>query len=269
MLAGCAPCQPFSTQNQNTHKDDERVSLIDSFGRLVSKTRPDFIMIENVPGFRKASNAHHGKFTTLLKKLKYSFDDGVLNAANYGVPQTRSRYVLVASKIGPIRLPEKTHSPRKFKTVRKTISHLPKITAGEKSSKIKNHTSSKLNKINARRINHTPHDGGSRTDLPASLRLSCHAGHNGHTDTYGRMRWDMPAPTLTCRCTGFSNGRFGHPEQDRAILVREAALIQTFPPNYVFYSNHTTNTRHVGNAVPVLLAKRIGQAIMKTVHSTC
>ena len=269
MLAGCAPCQPFSQQNQNAHANDERMSLIHSFGLLVSKIRPDFVMIENVPGFRKTANPYHIAFVTLLKKLGYAFDEGILNTADYGVPQTRTRYVLIASKLGPIRLPEKTHGPskRKIKTVRSAISHLPKISAGETSTKIKNHTSSKLNKINTRRIKHTPHDGGDRTSLPASLRLPCHVGHNGHTDVYGRMWWDRPAPTLTCRCTSLSNGRFGHPEQDRAISVREAALIQTFPPEYVFCSNHTTNTRHIGNAVPPIMARVLGEVVSNHIEA--
>ena len=271
MLAGCAPCQPFSAQNPNTRKKDERTSLIHSFGSLVSKILPDFVMIENVPGFRKASNPYHAMFVTMLEELGYVFDEDVLNAAAYGVPQTRSRYVLVASRLGPIRLPEQTHGPSKlrFRTVRDKISHLPEIAAGEISAEIINHSSSKLSKVNTRRIRRTSHDGGSRTGLPPSLRLPCHVRHSGHTDVYGRMWWDRPSPTLTCKCTSLSNGRFGHPEQDRAISVREAALIQTFPANYVFYSGHTANTRHIGNAVPVLLAKRIGQAVMKASRLAC
>ena len=271
LLAGCAPCQPFSKQNSNAGEQDERMSLIRNFESLVSNILPDFVMIENVPGFRKESNPHHGRFVRTLERLGYFFDEGVLNAAYYGVPQTRSRYVLIASKSGPIRLPEKTHgsSKRRCRTVRDAISHMPSIAAGERSVRVKNHSSSMLSEINAQRIRHTPHDGGKRTSLPASLTLPCHVRHKGHTDVYGRMWWDRPAPTMTCRCTSLSNGRFGHPEQDRAISVREAALIQTFPPGYVFYSDHTINTRHIGNAVPVMFAKRVGQAIMKSCHLAC
>ena len=271
LLAGCAPCQPFSKQNSNACEKDERVSLIHSFESLVSNILPDFVMIENVPGFRKESNPYHGRFVRTIERLGYFFDEDVLNAADYGVPQTRSRYVLIASKSGPIRLPKKTHgsSKRRCRTVRDTISHLPSIAAGERSVKIKNHSSSMLSEINTQRIMSTPHDGGKRASLPAFLMLPCHMRHSGHTDVYGRMWWDRPAPTLTCRCTSFSNGRFGHPEQDRAISVREAALIQTFPSSYVFYSGHTINTRHIGNAVPVMFAKRIGQAIMKSCRLAC
>ena len=271
LLAGCAPCQPFSKQNANTCERDERVSLIRNFELLVSKILPDFVMVENVPRFWTKSNPYHGRFIRTLKKLGYFFEEDVLNAVNYGVPQTRSRYVLVASRFGQIHLPERTHgsSKRRRRTVRDTISHLPGIAAGEISAEIKNHSSSNLSKINVQRIRHMPHNGGNRTGLPARLRLSCHVGHKGHTDVYGRMWWDRPAPTLTCRCTSLSNGRFGHPDQDRAISVKEAALIQTFPPSYVFYSSHTVNTRHIGNAVPVLFAKCIGQTIMKACHQAC
>ena len=271
LLAGCAPCQPFSKQNSNACERDERMSLIRNFESLVSKILPDFVMIENVPGFRKKSNPYHCKFVRKLEGLGYFFDEDVLNAADYGVPQTRSRYVLIASKSGPIRLPRKTHglSKRRRRTVRDAISHLPSIAAGERSTRIKNHSSSNLSRTNTQRIGHTPHDGGKRTALPPFLMLPCHSKHSGHTDVYGRMWWDRPAPTLTCRCTSLSNGRFGHPEQNRAISVKEAALIQTFPPSYVFYAGHTVNTKHIGNAVPVLFAKRMGQAIIKSCQLAC
>ena len=266
LLAGCAPCQPFSRQNAMGTDRHKRRSLISHFGMLVSRIKPEFVLIENVPGFRDESNSYHKDFTEMLKTLEYSFDEGVLNAVDYGIPQSRRRYVMLASKNGTIRLPKKTHGPtlRRYRTVKDTISRLPELAAGEISTRIKNHTSSRLHPINLERIKRIQHDGDGREKFPHSLTLSCHVGHSGHTDVYGRMAWDKPAPTMTCRCTSLSNGRFGHPEQNRALSVREAALLQTFPRKYVFYATHTHNTRHVGNAVPVRFAKKLGRVIMNS-----
>lgn len=266
LLAGCAPCQPFSRQNAVGADRHKRRSLISHFSMLVSRIKPEFILIENVPGFRAKSNSHHKDFIEMLKTLEYSFDEGVLNAVDYGIPQSRRRYVLLASKNGAICLPRKTHGPtlRRHRTVRDMISRLPHLAAGGISTRIKNHTSSRLHPINLERIKCIQHDGDGREKFPRALTLSCHTRHGGHSDVYGRMWWDKPAPTLTCRCTSLSNGRFGHPEQNRALSVREAALLQTFPRGYVFYSTHTHNTRHVGNAVPVLFAKKLGLAIMNS-----
>ena len=257
LLAGCAPCQPFS-KHAPKDADDERRTLIRHIGYLVKSILPDYVLVENVPGFHE-SNLHQAAFLQILRDNMYFVDERVVDAKSYGVPQTRKRYVLLASKHGEIEIPDDNGE---YRTVRDAISHFPEIGAGlSDSPEVENHVSSKLSPNLMKRIMLTPPDGGSRRDTPKNLWTGCHLNHTGHTDTYGRMRWDAPAPTLTCRCTSLSNGRFGHPEQHRAISAREAAAIQSFDDNYVFYSNMYRNVVHIGNAVPPLMAKALGKAI--------
>ena len=265
LLAGCAPCQPFSIHNSNS-QNDKRRSLIQHFANLIKTIRPEFILVENVPGFKK-NNVYYTKFINILKKHHYYFDESIIDAAEYGVPQHRKRYVLVGSLQGEINLPKGKYGKegREYKTVRDAIKKFPKLESGKTHKKIRNHSSRNLSDINLKRIRLTPKNGGSRCDVPEQLKLQCHKKHKGHSDVYGRMCWDKPAPTLTCKCTSISNGRFGHPVQNRAISVREAATLQTFPKNYVFYSTHTNNTQHIGNAVPVLLAKQLGKSLMNSI----
>jgi DNA (cytosine-5)-methyltransferase 1 len=174
----------------------------------------------------------------------------------------------MASRIGSIKFPEPTHGTgrKRYVTVRDIISKYPPIRAGQKSRLIPNHTSARLTKINLNRIKSIPKDGGTRKNLPKNLSLKCHDNHRGHTDVYGRLAWDKVSPTLTCRCISLSNGRFGHPTQNRALSVREAAALQTFPDDYVFYGEKTKTALHVGNAVPVLLAQKLGSSIVKKVR---
>ena len=262
LLAGCAPCQPFSNHAPRGAADERR-SLIGCVGALVESILPDYVLVENVPGFRK-DNPHRTTFLKLLDDNGYMIDDGVVDAKRYGVPQTRRRYVLLASRKGRITIPGGNGEHR---TVRDAISDFPEIEAGlNDSPEVENHVSSGLSERLLERIRLTPPDGGSRRNTPRELWTGCHLNHTGHTDTYGRMRWDAPAPTLTCRCISLSNGRFGHPEQHRAISVREAAALQSFGDDYVFYSNMSGNAVHIGNAVPPLMAKALGESI--AVHAT-
>ena len=264
LLAGCAPCQPFSKHIKNSQHDKRR-SLIQCFVNMIEKITPEYILVENVPGFQRKSNRYHTNLIRILKKHRYHFDEKIVNAANYGVPQTRSRYVLLASRHHEIKIPSGVYGngKREFKTVKDVIRQFPRIKHGTSSKKIPNHSSHKLAEINIERIKLTPKNGGSRKDIPEHMKLKCHKKHGGHSDVYGRMSWDKPAPTLTCKCTSLSNGRFGHPTQNRAISVREAAALQTFPNNYIFYSCETTNAIHIGNAVPVLMAKKLGRVFTK------
>lgn len=259
LFAGCVPCQPFSQHTKNSNYD-RRKSLIVRFLHFVEKMVPEFILVENVPGFSNKDNYHRKKFLRSIKNLGYYVDEEIINAADFGIPQTRKRYVLLASKIAPIKMPKKTHgrSLIPYKTVRDTISKYPKIKAGEDSKIVANQISPNISALNLKRLKHIPKDGGSRLSLPKKLQLECHKKHNTHSDVYGRMRWDKPAPTLTCKCTSISNGRFVHPEQNRSVSVREAAALQTFPDNYIFYGGKTACARHIGNAVPVLLGKKLG-----------
>lgn len=258
LLAGCTPCQPFSNHvPKDTH--DERRSLIECVGTLIKNILPDYVLIENVPRFRN-DNPYQTAFLHTLHDNGYWVDEKVIDAKDYGVPQTRRRYVLLASSKGPIFIPK---GKAKLRMVRDAIRCYPPIEAGlNDSPEVPNHVSSGLSDKTMERIRLTPLDGGSRSNTPRKLWTNCHLNHTGHTDTYGRMSWDAPAPTLTCRCISLSNGRFGHPEQHRAISVREAAAIQSFRDDYVFYSCMSRNATHIGNAVPPLMAKALGEAIV-------
>ena len=168
-----------------------------------------------------------------------------------------------------IPFPRKTHGKGllPYKTVRDTIKHLPYLRAGQQHEEISNHECAALEKVNLERLTVTPKDGGSRDSWPERLRLKCHMVHSGHNDVYGRMKWDAPSPTLTCKCTSISNGRFGHPAQLRAISLKEAALLQTFPENYEFYGRFQVMAKQIGNAVPVELAKIFGEHLVKLVNN--
>ena len=259
LLAGCAPCQPFSLINRKGIEGDDRRNLVLKFGRLIRETLPDFVFMENVPGLVNGKGkVIFKKFLAILDNYKYFYDYKVLNVADYGVPQRRKRLVLIASKGIKVKIPGNLSSDN-IVTLKEILTKYPPIKAGEKHPGISNHEARGLSELNLERLQRIRKNGGSRTDLPSEFILKCHKKHKGHTDVYGRMSFDNLAPTLTCKCTSISNGRFGHPTQNRAISVREAAAIQTFPDDYEFYGNMSENTRWVGNAVPVMFARAFGE----------
>lgn len=268
LLAGCAPCQPFSRINNQDLKEDDRKSLLLEFGRLVEQTKPNFIFIENVPGLATGKGKEiFEKFRKKLDDMDYNYICGIVDAKNYGVPQKRKRLILLASDQGSIDFPEQSHGKGEslvpYVKVREVISGYPVLRDGSKHNKIPNHETRTLSEKNRKRLSMIKKNGGSRKELPEHLKLDCHTNHKGHTDVYGRMRWDEVAPTLTCKCTSISNGRFGHPTQRRGISVREAAALQTFDDDYVFYEGLTFNSLMVGNAVPPLLAKKMGEVFLR------
>lgn len=269
VLMGCAPCQPFSTYAKEKTKksSDKKWKLLYEFSRLIKEIHPDIISMENVPGLK--SHRVFRDFVKNLEKLGYEVSYYVVYCPDYGIPQSRKRLVLFASKYGKIDLIEKTHMPENYKTVKDTIGNLEPLNDGEVSSLDPLHRASKLSETNKLRIMNTP-PGGSWKDWDESLVSFCHKKESGksYSGVYGRMRWDMPAPTMTTQCYGFGNGRFGHPEQHRAISLREAALIQTFPEYYEFVEPCNpffikTVARHIGNAVPVELGRVIARSIKK------
>lgn len=269
LFSGCAPCQPFSQQKTTRPSldQDERVPLLVHFAQLVKACRPDVVFVENVPGLQDldSDSQPFGDFLGQLDAADYKVDYRAVRLARYGVPQSRRRLVLVASRHGTIRLPDETHGPgtsnNQYATVRDWISNLPPIRAGEEHDHVPNHIAANLSARNLERIKVTPEGGGHR-DWPLHLRLECHKGFSGYTDVYGRMSWDAPASGLTTRCISYSNGRFGHPEQDRAISIREAACLQTFPEDFVFRGCMTSMARQIGNAVPVRLATLMGEQFL-------
>lgn len=265
LFSCCAPCQSFSILNKNRNSSDARALLLYEFARFVEYWLPEFIFLENVPGAQNVSG-EPGPFTDferLLRFLNYNVAYGIIESQRYGVPQRRKRFVLIASRLGPIELPKPTYGPGtvnpNYPTVWECIGDLPPIAAGEAHREIPNHRAASLSEINLRRIMATP-EGGGRLDWPEDLILECHGGDfYGHTDVYGRMRKDEPASGLTTRCTSLSNGRFGHPEQHRAISAREGACLQTFPQDFIFSGGLNSMARQIGNAVPVLVAQIFGQ----------
>ena len=269
LLAGCAPCQPFSTYSRSSKKSAREAehaagqsdwALVERFGWLVRKTKPDLVTMENVPPLQ-----YTPVFQKLLSDLSdYYIDYRVVECAAIGLPQARKRLVLVASKLGDIQWPEMSFERS---TVRQTISHLPRISAGGQDPNDSLHRASKLSKTNTKRIKASV-PGGTWRDWPQSLRAKCHNKDSGATypSVYGRMEWDKPSPTITTQCFGYGNGRFGHPDQDRAISLREAAMLQGFPRDYSFIEDGTPVSfsklgRLIGNAVPVTLGEVIGKVL--------
>lgn len=258
LLAGCPPCQGFSrmkTRNGTVAMRDRRNALVFEFLRLVDGLKPKTILLENVPGL-----VRHWRFKKLLKalaELGYQCSFEVRNAAEYGVPQRRRRLILMGSRLGPIGLPQPTSVRR---TVKDAIAALPHP---KKSDDI-------LHSLPARRsekvqalINMIPKNGGSRTDLPPAKQLKCHQDSDGFKDVYGRMSWDTVSPTITSGCINPSKGRFLHPSQNRAITLREAALLQSFPESYRFSlaRGKYPVAEMIGNALPPEFVRYHGRVI--------
>lgn len=267
LFAGCAPCQPFAGHRHAPTQRDSRSFLLLELLRFVEALNPELIFVENVPGMKRMS-ASQGPFAEFVDEISkthhVSYD--TFTSADYGVPQTRRRLLLVASRLGPIDIPSPTHGPSTDKphsTVREWIDGLPQIAAGQQDPEIISHRAMRLSTLNLARIRATP-EGGDRRNWPERLWPDCHrGGFHGHTDVYGRLNWDKPAPTLTTKCISYSNGRFGHPDQDRALSVREAARLQTFPDEFQFFGSLSSQAKQIGNAVPVVLARHFGLHLLQ------
>lgn len=257
LLVVCAPCQPFSSQNRKKAASDPRMDLIFECVKFVRVLNPAVIFFENVPGIVNA-----GLLELLSKRLKrigYKLSNPLnVDAATLGVPQRRERCILVASKSDEIvKFFGVTLAAAEQKTVRDAIGFLPSLRSGE-TSQDPLHRARKHHAITLERLKYIPKDGGSRKSLPENLQLACHKNRdNDFPDVYGRMKWSGVAPTLTTGCTDLTRGRFVHPEDDRALTLREAALLQTFPKDYIFFGNSGQVARQIGNAVPVEMARRI------------
>lgn len=268
ILVGCAPCQPFSRYSSRYRKEghhDEKWKLLYSFSYLVKECAPDVVSMENVPNLR--DEVVFFDFVDTLQELGYCVDYQVVNCMQYGVPQNRKRLVLLASKLGEIHLIPPMYNKKNYRTVWMAIGHLPAIKDGEICESDMMHRSSRLSAINRKRIEQSV-PGGTWREWDEELRLDCHKKNSGRTypSVYGRMKWEQPSPTITTQFYGYGNGRFGHPEQNRAISLREGAILQSFPEDYIFVDKeHPPKKRelgtHIGNAVPVELGKAIGVSI--------
>ena len=268
VLVGCAPCQPFSSHS-NKIKDkaaDGKWNLLNEFKRLIGEVDPEIISMENVPNL--SNQSIFSEFIAFLKTKKYYVNYQNVYCPDYGIPQKRRRLVLLASKYGKVPLIPKTHSPGNYMTVMDAIGDLPKVHAGKVCPKDPLHRTTNLSEINLKRIKNSK-PNGTWLDWDENLRLPCHKKKSGksYQSVYGRMSWDQPSPTITTQFYNYGTGRFGHPSQNRALTVREAALLQTFPTNYSLYEKEeeislTRLGTHIGNAVPVRLGEVIGQSIL-------
>lgn len=264
VLAGCAPCQPFSTYtNGQWTRDSARWKLLYEFQRLATEVRPEVVTMENVPTIQR--HRVFGDFVEALRDAGYFVHHEIVDAADHGLPQRRRRTVLLASLDGALTLSAPSHEfPQ---TVKGTIGELPSLDSGTYCLDDPLHIASNLSPLNLKRIRESK-PGGTWRDWPEELRAPCHRKRTGASfeSVYGRMEWDKPAPTLTTQFFRYGTGRFGHPEQDRALSLREGALLQGFPSSYQFVPEDTKPAitvvgRLIGNAVPLRLADAIGQAI--------
>lgn len=274
ILVGCAPCQPFSLYNQKNN--DPQWQLLSHFGELIAEARPEIVSMENVP---RLIHYNEGKlFNLFIGKLKsagYNLWYSPVYCPDYGVPQSRTRLVLIASLYGPIAMEPGTHSENNYKTVRDVLGSQPRLEAGSTDKDDRFHRASRLSQTNLERIK-SAKPGGTWRDWDESLITECHKKETGrgYASVYGRMRWDSPSPTITTQFFGFGNGRFGHPEQDRAISLREGAILQSFPDDYKFLPPNAKVSfkqvgRMIGNAVPVLLARAIARSIKLHLGEYC
>jgi len=270
VFVGCPPCQHFTNLGTDKTASEASKGALSAFVDHVLVFRPKYVVIENVPGIRAPKyGAVWEDAKSRLREVKYQIRDEIVDAKCFGVPQTRRRMLLVAAQNEKPPWPKAKHGPGRYRKICDVLAKtgLRKLRAGERDPSDPMHVAAILSETNLARIMATPKSGGNRTAWPAELQLECYKEFSGYTDVYGRMDWQKPAPTLTTRFNSLSNGRFGHPEQNRAITPREGALLQTFPKDYQFLdSSMNVNVRHIGNAVPPLLAREIVSAIIKTIE---
>lgn len=270
LIAGCAPCQPYSSHQKNkdlnNRKKHNKYGLIMELLRIVKEIQPEFVTMENVP--QLLNDPLLTEFISWFKENKYYIDYDKVDISKYGAPQKRKRFVFIASKLGKVKIP-KPDKFTKIKTVKETIEQLDIISAGEQSLIDPLHISSKLSKTNIKRIKASK-PGGTWNDWPKELLPNCYKKESGksYLGVYGRLNPNKPSSTLTTQFTRYGTGRYGHYEQHRALSLREGALLQTFPENYDFgITNNISKTniaKHIGNAVPPLLGKIIGEILIKS-----
>jgi DNA (cytosine-5)-methyltransferase 1 len=267
VLAGCAPCQPFSSFTNKRKDKDSRWGLLSEFGRLVLEVQPDIVSMENVPQLR--TKDVFKKFCKLLKDNGYKLHVKVAYCPAYGIPQRRKRLLLLASRLGEIKIIDEMPQRGRGVTVADAIGNLPPVTAGDQSNEDRMHRSMGLTDLNLQRIRQSI-PGGTWRDWDQDLVSPCHRKPSGKSfaGVYARMKWEDPAPTITTQFINYGTGRFGHPEQDRALTLREGAIIQTFPKNYKFVPKDaplylTVVAKQIGNAVPPRLGQAIGKSIIK------
>lgn len=271
VFVGCSPCQFWTILNTNKSKSKKSKNLLHEFLRFIKYFNPGYVIVENVPGiYHRQKESGLKNFVEALEQRGYLVSYKVVNLNHYGVPQSRKRFSLVANRVNKTLIFPKSDTEKK-PTVKDFIglkNGFPKIEAGHRDSTPFMHTTAGLSEKNLIRIMHTPPNGGTRLAWENSdLQLDTYKklGEKNFPDTYGRMSWDKPSPTITTKFCSLSNGRFGHPEEHRALSLREGATLQTFPFDFIFKTTSIAQTaKIIGNAVPVEYARRIGKSLIET-----
>lgn len=261
ILIGCAPCQGFSSHRKKDHRGpDSRNTLVGRFAEIAVQLNPKLIIMENVPDLLAKKHWHHFQaFKDTVEAAGYHIAVKILNMANYGTPQSRFRTVLIAAKDFIPTLPEPVYGPENYRTVRDAIGNLPPLKAGEADPDDPMHITSKHRKETVEILKQVPKDGGNR---PRGIGPQCLDNVNGFYDVYGRLAWDKTAVTITARCRTPSCGRFAHPEQDRGLSVREAALLQGFPDDFYFEGPFDDKFKQIGNAVSPIFSTRLAGHVL-------
>lgn len=274
VLVGCAPCQPYSTASHSKRRNDDKWRLVPRFAQLIAEITPTVVSMENVPslmGFR--NGAVIKDFVKVLEDANYHVWHDIVFAPDYGIPQNRKRFVLLASQLGEIELIQGDYTEENYPTVEEAIGSLPPIEAGETHNDDPLHKARSLSNLNMQRMLQS-RPGGTWLDWDEDLVAVCHRKESGQSykSVYARMCADQPSPTITTQAYAFGSGRFGHPEQNRALSLREMAILQSFPADYQFVAPNekvafTTVGTLIGNAVPVKLSRAIAQSIERHLES--
>ena len=271
IFAGCAPCQFWSVIRTSKERSEKTKNLVLDFQKFIEYFEPGFVVVENVPGISSRTESPMGKFIAALVRMKYgNIAQKVMDMSLYGIPQKRRRFTLLASRVSEISLPEPAGGTRTVRDVLGPANGFPKIDAGVKDETKFLHTSADLSAKNLKRLQMTKKDGGDRSDWQSkkAYQLPCYASdEEKFPDTYGRMWWDKPAPTITTKFFSISNGRFAHPEENRGLSLREGATLQTFPKDYEFIGTAMAPVaKMIGNAIPPDFAKLIGERIVSSLE---
>lgn len=267
IMIGCSPCQYYSIINTKRDKSEKTKDLLLDFQRFVEYYNPGYVLVENVPGIVTNKQSVLPGFIEFLECAGYKhIKNRIVDMSYYGVPQTRRRFSLIASRVSQVSFPQREEKQALLKDFIGEKNGFPKLKAGAKDYTDFCNSVAGLSLINLKRLESTPKNGGSRLAWKNNpeLQLKCFEDKDKNfIDTYGRMSWERPASTITTKFTSISNGRFGHPEEDRALSLREGATLQTFPPDYVFKTKKfAAKARIIGNAVPPEFAKRLGKSII-------
>lgn len=269
IMVGCSPCQYYSIINTDHSKAELSKGLLMNFARFIEYYKPGYVLVENVPGIVTNKETVLPKFLKQLEKLGYTHKEEIIDMSQYGVPQSRRRFSLVATRLSGVEVsfPKKAEKVLTVADVLGEQNGFTPIKAGHKDTTDFQHTTAGLSPKSLQRMALTPHNGGNRLSWSdqKELQLNCYIGKNDNfKDTYGRMWWDRPAPTITTKFFSVSNGRFAHPDEDRAISIREGATLQSFPKDYVFKTTSIAGAaRIIGNAVPCEYARRLGETIQQ------